>query len=187
MGEERIAAGKGLGLVFWGQILLVLSVVLACLEGLGPVVTIAYLVLDVGALVVAAVGLSQAMAAHSGYRMALFLTVVVGACDVVALAGSWVYLLLRGASAVVAYMAMAYVCDSTVQLCPNDRGLAALEGKARQLYLGCSATVVLCQVLSVLTFLGDMGGFFNLCARFVQGVGYLYYLYFLHQAGKKLR
>lgn len=187
MGSNTSAAGKGLRLVFWGNLLLVASAVLACVAALGPVITVLYVAVDLIGLALSALGLAKAMSVHGGYRTALFFILIVLVCDVLAaITGSWVYLLLRAVSAIVSYMGMAYVCDSTVQLCMGERGMADLEDKARKMYLGCAAVVVFCQLLSVVNALGDMGGFMNLLSRVVQAIGCIYYMYFLHLGSKAL-
>ncbi|MCI5703781.1 MAG: hypothetical protein MR272_00990 [Pseudoflavonifractor sp.] len=187
MGETRSAAVKGLRLVFIAQILYVVSVVLVCLTALGPVVTILYVATDVISLALTAVGLSVAMRADSGYRMALFFALSVLVCDILtAITGSWIFLLLRAISLILSYMGMAYVCDTTTRLCKGEREVAKLEESARKLYLGCTAIAVLCQGLSMVTALSDMGGFMNLVSRFLQAVGTIYYIYFLHVGRDKL-
>lgn len=187
MGETRIAAAKGLRLVYVAQILFVVSVVLACLTALGPVAVILYVAADVVSLGMTAAGLGIAVKADGGYRTALFFVLCVLMCDILTfITGSWVYLLLRAISVILAYMGMSYVCDTTVRLCRGERDLAALEESARKLYLGCTAVAVLCQGLTLVNVLGDMGGFMNLTSRFVQAVSTVYYIYFLAVGRREL-
>lgn len=187
MGETRTAAAGGLRLVYIGQILFLASVVLACLTALGPVAVILYAAMDAAGLGLTAVGLGAAGKADGGYRTALFFTLGVLACDILAvITGSWIYLLLRSVSTVLAYMGMAYVCDTTVRLCRGERSLAALEESARKLYLGCTAIAVLCQGLTLVNVLSDMGGLMNLTSRFVQAACTVYYLYFLAAGRREL-
>lgn len=187
MEETRSAAVKGLRLVFIAQILFVLSVVLVCLAALGPVITILYVVMDVISLVLTAVGLGIAMKADGGYRVALFFALSVLVCDILTvITGSWVYLLLRSVAVILSYMGMAYVCDTTTRLCQQERGIAKLEESVRKLYLGCTAIAVLCQGLTMVNSLSDMGGFMNLTSRLVQAIGTVYYIYFLYVGREKL-
>lgn len=187
MGETRSAAVKGLRLVFFAQILLVVSVVLACLAALGPVVTILYVATDIIGLALTAVGLGIAMKADGGYRIALFFALSVLACDVLtAITGSWIYLLMRSISMVLAYMGIAYVCDTTARLCQQERSVMKLEENVRKLYLGCTAIAVLCQGLTMVNAISDMGSFMNLTSRFVQAIGTVYYIYFLYVGRERL-
>lgn len=186
MKEKNSAAAKGLRLICLGQIILIVSCLLAFIEALGPVVTILSLAAEAAGMVLSLVGMKTALAAHEGFRMAMVLTLIALVCGLLTVMGGWVFLLLRAISAVVSYMAMAYVCDSTAQLCGNRPAILELEDKARKLYLGLVALVVLCQGLSLVNVLSDMGGFMNLFSRVAQIIALFYYMHFLTVARKEL-
>ena len=188
MYEDNLLAGKGLKLLFIGQILSVISNFMA--EGL-----LSGLV-SLTSVIVALVGLNMAAPAHPKFRTAFRLNIVMIVLLVVTailsvLPKAGLSLGLTALLLAVAILAVALGVWSVYLICTaagellTANGYATLSAKGVtvwKLFLVCSVTMVVFMVLLVVPFVQIIAAFLVLGTAVAMLVGAILYMVFLYNA-----
>lgn len=181
--------GKGLRMVFFGQLFAVLSVFLS---GIGSILALVSLVLTL-------IGLSSAGRGDSGYRTAFSITIVnlavTFAASLVLVIAIYVIPSLSGifaalltvVSSVLGFLAVYYVCTTSSALLEDrEMALSMRAAAVWKLYGACIAVTVVCGLLALLPFTATLvlAGGISLLASIVQAVAGVLYMLFLYRASE---
>ena len=176
-------AADGLKLVFTGNLLMLVGLVLIWVPLLGSLLAIAGGVAEL-------VGLYKAGNDDQGYRTAL---IFVAAGIVVNLIAGFVgegFLnsVLSLVGEVVSLLAVVQVCTTTSLLLHSvgSEKLSRRGETVMKLYVVCTAVSVVCGILSVVPIVNILAGVVAVVAAIAQMVGYVLYLMFLYGSSKAL-
>jgi hypothetical protein len=172
-------ASQGLKLVFYGQIVMIIGMVLWLVPLVGSLLIIVGGVLDI-------MGLSKASEYNSGYQTALILSIVNIVVSVVSrFAGDGVLgTLLSIVSTVVGLGVIYYVVTATCELL-HTVGAEDIEAKGKTVWninLVCAVLGVVMDVLMLVPILNILAAVGAVIVLIVALVGYVLYLMFLYKA-----
>ena len=158
MEARTLEAGRGLRLMFWGELLFLTAVVCILLEILSPAFPTAGKVLAAVSFLFSLFGLATAARAYAGYQSALVFLVVsiILWATVNWVEDGWPAMLLNAACSVINYFVVARVCLASADLLfrRRDADGARQITRVRLCYLVCSAVSVACFLAGVLPGLG---------------------------------
>ena len=181
MYEDNLLAGKGLKLLFVGEILAAISAVLGE-SGLASLASLASLILSL-------IALNMATPAHPYFRTAFQINIaliILGVLQVVlALTGMMVLAILTViAEAVLGVLNVYLICTAAGQLLTVN-GYAALANKGVivwKLFLVCSVAMVVFMVLLVVPFIQIISAFLVIGTAVAMLIGAVLYMVFLYNA-----
>lgn len=176
-------AAAGLKLMFIGQILAVVGLLLIWVPLVGSLIVIAGFVVEI-------VGLYKASGDDEGYRTALMLLAVNVVVNLVAgfMGQGLLASLLSVVGTVLSLLAVIQVCTTTANLL-HSVGSEALSQRGStviKLFLVCTVVSIVCSVLSAIPVLNVLAALVSIVAAIAQIVGYILYLMFLHSSSKAL-
>lgn len=176
-------AAAGLKLMFIGQILAVVGLLLIWVPLVGSLIVIAGFVVEI-------VGLYKASGDDEGYRTALMLLAVNVVVNLVAgfMGQGLLASLLSVVGTVLSLLAVIQVCTTTSNLL-HSVGSEALSQRGStviKLFLVCTVVSIVCSVLSAIPVLNVLAALVSIVAAIAQIVGYILYLMFLHSSSKAL-
>ena len=176
-------ASGGLRLMFIGQILMLVGLVLIWVPLLGSLLTIAGGVVEI-------VGLYRAGNDDQGYRTAMIFQLIGVVVNVVAgfLDEGILNSILSLASDVLGLMVVVQVCTTTGLLLHSvgNEALSQRGSTVIKLYVACTVVSIVCGVLSVIPVVNIVAGLVSVVAAIAQVVGYVLYLMFLYGSSKAL-
>ena len=176
-------AANGLKLMFMGQILAIVGVLLIWVPLVGSLIVIAGGVLEI-------VGLYKASSDDQSYRTALMfiaigvvVNVMIGFLEPGILAS-----LLNVAVTVLNLLAVIQVCTTTSNLLHSvgNDVLSRRGSTVIKLYVVCAVVGLACSVLGVIPIVNIVAGLVSIVAAIAQLVGYVLYLMFLYSSSKAL-
>jgi hypothetical protein len=172
-------ASQGLKLVFYGEIVMIIGLLLVWVPLVGSLIIIVGGILDI-------VGLNKAMADDNGYQTALILSVVNIVVSAVSnFAGDGVVgSLMSLVSTVVSLGVTYYVVTTTCNLL-HSVGAADIEAKGKTVWtinLVCAVVSVVLDVLMLVPIIQILAAVGAFIVAIVTLVGYVLYLLFLNKA-----
>lgn len=176
-------AASGLRLMFLGQILMIVGVLLAWVPLVGALLIIA-------APVVELVGVYKAGDDDENYRGALVFVALVLMVNFISgfkgegLLGS----LLDMASEVLSLLVVFSVCNTTSNLLHSigQEELSQRGGTVIKIYTACTAISIVCGVLSIIPIINIAAALVAGISGLVSVVGYVMYLLFLNSSSRVL-
>lgn len=176
-------AAAGLRLMFIGQILGLVGVILIWVPLVGSLLAIAGMVVELA-------GLYRAGNDDQGYRTALMFVAVNLVVNLVAgFVGEGILnSVLSLAGEVLGLMAVVQVCTTTGLLLHSvgNEALSRRGSTVMKLYVVCTVVAVVCGVLSIIPIVNILAGLVAAVAAIAQAVGYVLYLMFLYGSSKAL-
>lgn len=177
-------AGNGLKLMFWGQILTLITVLVALIN-----VFIGVLCLLAGG-VMALVGLFKAGPAHPNYHNAVMMTVVSMVVGVLRniFADNFLGGILTIAASVVSFLVTYYVCTASGELleAKGDMEQANRAALIWKLFGGCTAVGVVCTLVVWIPVLNVLAVLASAVAGIVSLIAAILFLIFLYKAHQSL-
>lgn len=172
-------AAEGLKLIFYSQVVSILSVFLTAIPVVGVVLMLVAGVLNL-------VGLSRAAADDEGYRTAFQLTI---AAIVLNLAGVFVLTGILGqVASILSLVVIYFVCMTTARLL-RDNGEDALAARGELVWkinLTCTVVSVVCYVLAFIPAISVLAAIVSMVMVIVSLVGAVLYMVFLSKSYKVL-
>ena len=176
-------AASGLRLMFLGQILMIVGVLLAWVPLVGALLIIA-------APVVELVGVYKAGDDDENYRGALvFVALVLMVNFISGFKGEgFLGSILDMASEVLSLLVVFSVCNTTSNLLHSigQEELSQRGGTVIKIYTACTAISIVCQVLSIIPIINIAAALVAGISGLVMVVGYVMYLLFLNGSSKVL-
>lgn len=176
-------AAEGLRLVFIGQLLILVGLVLIWVPLLGSLLAIAGMVAEI-------VGLYQAGDDDKGYHTAMIFVIIGLVVNLLSGFITWsiVGSLLGAVGELMSLMGTIQVCTTTSLLlhAAGNEQLSRRGNTVMKLYVACTLVSVMCGVLSVVPIIGALAKLVNLVSDIVQAVGYVLFLLFLYNSSKAL-
>ena len=176
-------AASGLRLMFIGQILMIVGVLLAWVPLVGALLIIA-------APIVELVGVYKAGDDDENYRGALVFVALVLVVNFVSgfLGEGLLDSLLDVVSEVLGLMVVFSVCNTTSNLLHSigQEELSQRGGTVIKIYTACTAISIVCGVLGIIPIINIAAALVNGISGLVMVVGYVMYLLFLNGSGKVL-
>lgn len=176
-------AAGGLKLVFTGQLLMLVGLVLIWVPLLGSLLAIAGGVVEL-------VGLYKAGNDDQGYRTALIFVAVGIVVNLVAgfIGEGFLNSVLSVAGEVLDLLAVVQVCTTTSLLLHSvgNEPLSRRGSTVMKLYVACTAVSIVCGILSVVPIVNILAGLVSVVAAIALVVGYVLYLMFLYGSSKAL-
>lgn len=176
-------AAGGLRLMFTGQILVLVGLVLIWVPFVGSLLAIAGMAVELA-------GLYRAGNDDEGYRTAL---IFVAVNLVVNLAAGFVgegilNSVLSLVGDVLSLLAVVQVCTTTSLLLHSvgNEPLSRRGSTVIKLYVACTAVSIVCSILSVVPIVNILAGLVSIVAAVAQLVGYVLYLMFLYGSSRAL-
>lgn len=175
MHEQYRLAGKGLFLVFVGQILNIFALI--------PIVGA---ILSVVGLVLTLVGLHSAGQYHPGYKTAFTVSIV---SLVISVINIFAVGLLGIVTAILSLVIVYYICTATAELLSSKGdGMLAEKGlKIWKMYKNCTIVTVVCLILAFVPILGIIAAIVAFIAAIVLIVAGILYIIFLYKAQASLQ
>lgn len=176
-------AANGLRLMFVGQILMIVGVLLVWVPIVGGLLLIA-------APFVELVGIYRAGEDDDNYRVALGFAVLSVVINLISgfLSEGLLSSIVDVASEVVGLLMVFCVCSTTSNLLHSigQEALSQRGGTVAKIYTACTAVSIVCRVLSVVPLINIAAGLASAVAGIVQIVGYVMYLLFLKDSSRAL-
>lgn len=176
-------AANGLRLMFIGQILMIVGVLLVWVPIVGGLLLIA-------APFVELVGIYRAGEDDDNYRTALGFAVLAAVINLISgfLSEGLLSSILDVAAEVVGLLMVFIVCSTTSNLLHSigQEALSQRGGTVAKIYTVCTAVSIVCRVLGVVPLINIAAGLVSAVAGIVQIVGYVMYLLFLKDSGRAL-
>lgn len=175
-------AANGLRLMFIGQILMIVGVLLVWVPFVGALLLIA-------APFVELLGIYRA-GDDDNYRAALGFAVVAVVINLIVgfLSEGFLSSILDVAAEVVGLLMMFSVCNTTSNLLHSigQEALSRRGGTVIKIYAACTAVSIVCSVLGIIPIINIAAGLVSAVAGIVQIIGYVMYLLFLHDSSRAL-
>lgn len=176
-------AASGLRLMFLGQILMIVGVLLAWVPLVGALLIIAAPVAEL-------VGVYKAGDDDENYRGALvFVALVLMVNFISGFKGEgFLGSILDMASEVLSLLVVFSVCNTTSNLLHSigQEELSQRGGTVIKIYTACTAISIVCQVLSIIPIINIAAALVAGISGLVMVVGYVMYLLFLNGSSKVL-
>lgn len=176
-------AAAGLRLMFVGQMLVIVGVLLAWVPFVGALLIIASPVVEI-------IGVYKAGNDDENYRGALVFAVLVLAVNLISgLFGEGLLSsLLDVASEVLSLLVVFTVCNTTSNLLHSigQEALSQRGGTVVKIYTACTAISIVCRVLGIIPIINIAAAVVNGIAGLVAVAGYIMYLLFLYSSSKVL-
>ena len=176
-------AASGLRLMFIGQILMIVGVLLAWVPLVGALLIIA-------APIVELVGVYKAGADDENYRGALVFAALVLVVNFVSgfFAEGFFSSILDVVSEILNLMVVFSVCNTTSNLLHSigQEELSQRGGTVIKIYTACTAISIVCGVLGIIPIINIAAALVNGISSLVMVVGYVMYLLFLNGSSKVL-
>lgn len=176
-------AASGLRLMFLGQILMIVGVLLAWVPLVGALLIIA-------APVVELLGVYKAGDDDESYRGALvFVALVLMVNFISGFKGEgFLGSILDMASEVLSLLVVFSVCNTTSNLLHSigQEDLSQRGGTVIKIYTACTAISIVCGVLGIIPIINIAAALVNGISSLVMVVGYVMYLLFLNGSSKVL-
>ncbi len=176
-------AANGLRLMFIGQILMIVGVLLVWVPFVGALLLIA-------APFVELLGIYRAGDDDDNYRAALGFAVVAVVINLIVgfLSEGFLSSILDVAAEVVGLLMMFSVCNTTSNLLHSigQEALSRRGGTVIKIYAACTAVSIVCSVLGIIPIINIAAGLVSAVAGIVQIIGYVMYLLFLHDSSRAL-
>ena len=176
-------AANGLRLMFVGQILMIVGVLLAWVPLVGALLIIA-------APIVELVGVYKAGADDENYRGTLvFVALVLMVNFISGFKGEgFLGSILDMVSEVLNLMVVFSVCSTTSNLLHSigQEALSQRGGTVTKIYTACTAISIVCGVLGIIPIINIAAALVNGISGLVMVVGYVMYLLFLNSSSKVL-
>ena len=191
MDTRAFEAGRGLRLMFWGELLFLAAIVCVLSNNLVPVLSVAARVLAGLSFLLGLFGLVTAARAYAGYQGALIFLVV----SIILWAAinwvqdDWYAALLNVACAVANYLMVAWVCVASADLLFRGRDEDGVRqvAKVRRRYLICSVVSIVCFLAGSLSRLGALAEIVRIMGTVVSLFACLIYLLFLRDIQELMR
>ncbi|MGN1003568.1 MAG: hypothetical protein ACI4O5_01935 [Oscillospiraceae bacterium] len=185
-----LEAGRGLRLMFWGELLFLAAVFCILLSILAPIIsTVAQVVAGVSFLL-SLFGLVTAARAYAGYQGALFFLVVsiILWAAINWVENSWASTFLNIAYTITNLLMVTRVCVACSELLREvDPDGARQSTKVRMRYLTCSVVSVACFLADCLPGLGALTEIVWFVGVMISLFAGLIYLLFLHDVQELMR
>lgn len=176
-------AANGLRLMFLGQILMIVGVLLAWVPLVGALLIIA-------APVVELLGVYKAGDDDENYRGALVFVILVLMVNFISGFKGEGFLgsILDMASEILSLLVVFSVCNTTSNLLHSigQEELSQRGGTVIKIYTACTAISIVCQVLSIIPIINIAAALVAGISGLVMVVGYVMYLLFLNGSSKVL-
>ena len=176
-------AAQGLRMMFFGQILMIVGVLLAWVPLVGALLIIAAPIAEL-------VGVYKAGADDENYRGALvFVALVLMVNFISGFKGEgFLGSILDMVSEVLNLMVVFSVCNTTSNLLHSigQEELSQRGGTVIKIYAACTVISIVCQALGFIPIINIAAALVLAVSSIVQLVGYVMYLLFLNGSGKAL-
>lgn len=183
-------AGRGLRLMFWGELLFLVAVICILLGILTPVISMVAKVLAAVSFLLSLVGLVTAARAYAGYQSALFFLVVsiILWAAINWVENDWASTFLNIACAITNLLMVIRVCTACSDLLREvDPDSARQSAKVWMRCLTCSAVSVACFLAGCLPGLGALSEIVWLVGVMASLFAGLIYLLFLRDIQDLMR
>ncbi len=191
MDTRSFEAGRGLRLVFWGELLFLAVVICILLRTMMPDFPAVTGVLAAASFLLSLFGLVIAARAYEGYQSALFFLVVTIILWTAAswVEGGWPAALLNAACSAANYLVVARVCIASADLLFRGRDAKGVRqaARVRRLYLICTAVSIVCFAAGSLSRLGVLSEIVGIVGTVVGLFASLIYLPFLRNIQDLMR
>lgn len=191
MDTRSFEAGRGLRLVFWGELLFLVAVICVLLQIMAPAFPAVAKVLAAASFLLSLFGLVIAARAYEGYQSALIFLVVTiilwAAINWVE--GGWPAALLNAVCSIANYLMVARVCIASADLLfrgQNTDGVRQVT-RVRLRYLICSVISIACFLAGALSRLGVLAEIVGIVGTVVSLFAGLIYLLFLRDIQDLMR
>jgi hypothetical protein len=172
-------ASQGLKLVFYGEIVMIIGLLLIWVPLVGSLIIIVGGVLDI-------VGLYKAMPDDNGYQTALTLSIVIVVVNVISnFAGDGALGTILSILSTVANLGVTYYVVNTTCNLLHSVGAADIEAKGKTVWtinLVCAVVNVVLDVLILVPIIQILAAVCAFIMAIVALVGYVLYLLFLNKA-----
>lgn len=176
-------AANGLKLMFIGQILAIVGVLLIWVPLVGSLIVIAGGVVEI-------LGLYKASGDDESYRTALMFIAISVVVNLIAgfLEPGILTSLLSVVATILSLLAVIQVCTTTSNLLHSvgNEALSQRGSTVIKLYVVCTVVSLACSVLGVIPIVNIVAGLVSIVAAIAQLVGYVLYLMFLYSSSKAL-
>lgn len=191
MDTRSLNAGRGLRLVFWGELLFLMAAICTLLGILTPSLSKAAGVLAAASFLLSLFGLVTAAHAYKGFQSALIFLVIgiILWVSVSWMEGGWPAALLNAACIIANYLMVAKVCVASAELLFGGQNASDARQikKVRLRYLMCSMVSVACFLAASMSWLRALAEIVW-CAGAIAGLfAGLIYLLFLRDVQELLR
>lgn len=191
MDTRSVEAGRGLRLMFWGELLFLVAILCALMNILAPVLSVAAKVLAGVSFLFSLFGLVTAARAYEGYQSPLIFLVasVILWATINWVEDGWYSALLNAACAVTNYLMAARVCIACADLLFRGRDANGVRRvtHVRLCYLVCSAVSIACFLAGSLSRLGVLAEIVRMMGTVISLVAGLIYLLFLRDMHELMR
>ncbi len=176
-------ASGGLRLMFIGQMLMIVGVLLVWVPFVGALLVIASPVAEI-------VGVYKAGNDDENYRGALVFAALILVVNLISgfFGAGLLGFLLGVASEILSLLVVFTVCNTTSNLLHSigQEALSQRGGTVIKIYAACTAVSIVCQVLGIIPIINIAAAVVNAVAGLVAVAGYIMYLLFLYSSSKVL-